>query len=189
MANTTAPRGLVPVRHPSGCIRVGEYSVDGTTPYAYNIFKGDPVQMTGAGRNVALAEAGNVDNIGVFGGCKYVDANGSQQFSNYWPASTTATDVVAYVYDDPNIVFEIQCDTIAVGDVGNLIDWNAGTGSTVTGNSGAYAQESTKATTGEPLRIERLVNRVDNAYGAYAKVEVTFATHARKGVVSGGGGI
>jgi hypothetical protein len=33
------------------------------------------------------------------------------------------------------------------------------------------------------------VNRPDNEYGAYAKIEVVFAEHALKGVVAGVGGI
>ena len=69
------------------------------------------------------------------------------------------------------------------------MQWAAGTGSTTTGNSGAYASNSTKGTTNGQLRIERLVPRVDNAYGAYAKAEVSWAEHALKGVVAGVGGV
>ena len=147
------------------------------------------MEMTGTGTNIQVAAAGNVDNIGVFAGVRYVDGQGNQVFSRYWPTGTTATDIVAYVYDDPNIVFEIQADTIAEADIGQLIDWNLGSGSTSTGVSGAYAEESTKGSTGKSLRIVRLVPRVDNAYGAYAKIEVVFAEHAIKGVVSGVGGV
>ena len=189
MANSNAPRGLVPVRHlTGGCIRVSEYSIANT--YATAIYNGDPVEMTGTGRNIQLAAAANVDNIGVFAGIRYVDASGNQQFSNYKPASiASATDVVALVYDDPEIVFEVQCDSLAEADVGTQMDWNAGTGSTTTGNSGAYAQNSTKGTSGKSLRIQRLVPRVDNAYGDYAKAEVTFAEHALKTGAAGAGGV
>lgn len=188
MANTSAPNGFRPTRHMSGgAIRLSEYSI--ATGYGTNIFLNDPVEMTGTGTNIQLAAATNVDNIGMFAGCRYVNAAGEQKFSNYWPASTTATDIVALVYDDPDIIFECQIDTIAAADVGQLFDWNAGTGSTVTGVSGAYADAATLATTGRSMRIMRLVPRVDNAYGAYAKIEACWAEHVLKGVVSGVGGI
>ena len=164
------------------------YSI--ATGYTSNIFTGDPVQMTGTGKNIALAEAGNVDNLGVFAGCRYVNAAGEQIFAKYWAASTTATDIVALVYDDPNIEYEIQADTIAEASVGQLVDWDAGTGSTTTGMSGTYADlTSGTATSGKSLRIMGLVNRPDNAYGQYAKIRVTFAEHALKGVILGVGGI
>ena len=127
MANVNGPFGLRPARHlTGGVIRASEYSI--ASGYATSIFTGDVVEMTGTGTNVGKAAAQNADNIGVFAGCRYVDAQGKQQFSQYWPASTTATDVVAFVYDDPNIVFEAQTDTLAEGDIGALADWNVGTG-------------------------------------------------------------
>jgi hypothetical protein len=189
MANVNSPSGLRPVRHMTGGdIRVNEYSI--ASAYNTNLFHGDPIQMTGTGRNVALSEVGNVDNIGVFAGCRYVNSQGEQKFSKYWPANTAATDIVALVYDDPNIVFEIQCDTLAAGDIGQLIAWNAGTGSTTTGISGVYGDVGAgTASTAKALRLMELKRSPDNAYGAYAKAYVTFAEHALKGVVSGVGGV
>lgn len=188
MANVNAPSGLKPVRHMTGgVIRLNEYSI--ASGYASNLFQGDPVEMTGTGKNIQLAAAGNADNLGVFWGCRYVNAQGEQQFSRYWPANTVATAIKAMVYDDPNIVFETQADTIAEGDVGNLLDWAVGTGNTRTGMSGAYADSSTKGVADGALRVLGIVPRVDNAYGAYAKIEVVYAEHALKGVVAGVGGI
>lgn len=187
MANANSPFGLRAVRHLSGgVIRLSEYSI--ASAYNTNIFFGDQVEMTGTGKNIALAAAGNVDSIGVFGGCRYVDSQGNQVFSKHWPANTVATEIVALVYDDPNIVFEAQASTIAAADVGQLADWNAGTGSTVTGVSGGYIDGATYAATNATFRVLGLVPRVDNAYGAYAKVEVVFIEHALRGVVAGVGG-
>jgi len=188
MANVNSPFGLRPVRHlTGGMIRLTQYSI--ATGYSTSIFAGDVVEATGTGKNIAKAAAGNADNLGVFAGCRYVDAQGRQVFSPMWPANTTATEIVAFVYDDPNIVFECQVSTIAEADVGNLMDWDVGTGVAATGVSGLFADGSTKATTGCSLRVIGLVPRVDNAYGDYAKVEVVFAEHVMKGVVSGVGGI
>lgn len=188
MANVNAPSGLRPVRHMGGGdIRMSEYSI--ASAYNTNIFTGDVVEMTGTGKNVAKAAAQNVDNIGVFAGCRYVNAQGEQKFSKHWPADTVATEIVAYVYDDPDIVFEAQCDTLAAADIGALVDWNVGTGSTATGVSGLYAVGSVTGTTGKSLRLVELKKSPNNAYGAYAKAYVVFAEHVLKGVVAGVGGI
>ena len=189
MANSNASRGLRPVRHVGGGkIRLSDhYSI--ASAYGTAIYQGDPVQMTGTAKNIELSAATNVDNIGVFWGVSYVDASGNQVFSKYWPASTTATDIKAYVYDDPNIEFEVQADTATSGVVGRLIDWAAGTGSATTGQSGAYANSTTTATTGAALRIMGLVERPDNAYGQYAKIRVMFAEHVLGRVIAGVGGI
>jgi hypothetical protein len=170
-----------------GTIRANEYSI--ASAYGTSIYHGDVVEMTGTCKNVSKAAATNVDNIGVFAGCRYVNSAGQQIFSKYWPASTTATDIVAFVYDDPNILFSVQCDSLAEAAVGTLIDWNVGTGSTVTGYSGLYAVGSSTATADQSLRVMGLLQSPDNAYGAYAKAEVSFAEHALKGVVAGVGGI
>lgn len=188
MANVNSPFGLRPVRHMGGgCVRTNEYSI--ASAYNTDIFHGDVVEMTGTGTNIAKAAAQNVDNIGVFAGCRYVDSRGNQVFSPYWPADTVATDIVALVYDDPNIVFEVQCDTLAAADVGALMDWNVGTGNASTGISGLYGVASSTGTTGKSLRIMGLKRSPDNAYGTYAKAYVTFAEHVLKGVVAGVGGV
>lgn len=189
MANTDSAFGLRPYRHlTGGCVRTNEYSI--ASGYNTNLFHGDPVEMTGTGKNVQLAAAGNIDNIGVFAGCRYVNAQGEQKFSKHWPANTVATEIVAYVYDDPNIVYEAQCDTLAAGDVGALVDWNVGTGSASTGLSGAYADiGALTATAAKSLRILELKPAVDNAYGAYAKALVMFAEHALKTGAAGAGGV
>lgn len=188
MANTNAPTGLRPIGHASGgCIRSEKYSI--ASEYGFNIGKGHPVELTGTGKNVQLAAAANADNLGVFAGCQYVDASGNQHFSNYWPASTVATDIICHVWTDPDIVYEIQGDTANEADIGLLADWNAGTTSTIYGRSGAYAVVSAGATTNQALRVLGLVERPGNAYGAYAKILVKFAEHAIGNVVAGVGGV
>ena len=188
MANVDGAFGLRPSRHMSGaCIKTSEYSI--ASALAENIFIGDVVQMSGTGTNVVTAAGGNVDNIGVFAGCRYVNAQGDQVFSKYWPTGTVATEVVALVWDDPNIIFEGQTDTLAAADVGLLTDWDDGAGAASTGLSGRELVASAGATTGQGLRIVRLVPRPDNAYGTFAKVEVMFAEHVLKGVIAGVGGI
>lgn len=187
MANVSAPMGLTPSRVlGGGCIVANPYSI--ASEYATSIFTGDPVEMTGTGKNVALAAAGTVNAVGVFAGVRYIDSEGRPQFKPYWPGGTVGTEIEALVYDDPSIIFRIQADTMAATDVGALCDWVAGTGNVKSGQSGAQAEASSTATTGKSLRILGLLPEVGNAYGAYAKAEVMFAEHALKGVVAGVGG-
>lgn len=190
MANRNAPRGFRPVRHASGgCIQLSGVNYSIATDYSTKIHTGDVVQLTGTGKNVAIAEAGNVNNQGVFAGCSYVDVDGAQQFSSYWPGTTTNTNIKAFLYDDPNIIYEVQVDTIAEADVGNMMDLAEGTGSDVTGQSGSYLDESTKATSGTAFLVLGLVDRVGNGYGAYAQVECVFGEHSMGRVISGVGGV
>ena len=188
MANVNAPSGFRPYRHMAGGdVRLNEYSI--ASGYNTTIYDGDVVEMTGTGKNIAKAATENADNIGVFHGCRYVNAQGEQKFSKHWPADTVATEIVALVYDDEKIVYEVQCDTLAEGDIGQLVDLNVGTGNDSTGRSGAYLPVSGgTAATGRAFRLIELKPSPDNAYGAYAKALVVFAEHVIKGVVSGVGG-
>jgi hypothetical protein len=190
MPNVDAKFGLRPVRKiDGGNVSQGVYSI--ATDYTTAIFDGDVVELTGTGRNIAKAAATNVDNVGVFRGCSYKDSTGAMQFSHHWPGvSDSKSDIKAYVVDDPNVVFECQADACAESEVGLLCDWNVGTGNSTTGVSGLYAVVNGTTTTADrSLRILRLVERPDNEYGAYAKIEVMFVEHVHARVVAGVGGI
>jgi hypothetical protein len=192
MANTNAPFGLSPVRKlGAACQSIASNAYSIASGYNTAIKKGDPVKLTGTGTNIALADAGDTA-VGVFAGCKYVDNQNRMIYTDYWPASAVTfdgTDAECTVYDDPTTVFEIQCDTLAKADIGAHCDWVAGSGSTITQISGAYAAGSATATSGKGLRILRLSERLGNDYGAYAVAEVMFAEHTLLGVTSGAGGV
>lgn len=185
MANINAPRGFVPLRKKDGtaCVASNEYSI--ASDYTTKIFRGEVVELTGTGTNIAQAAAANADNIGVFWGVEYKDAEGRYHFKPYWDAPTGATDIKATVYDDPNIIFLAQCDTLAEGDVGALADFAVGTGDIKYGCARSYVDVgSGTGTSGKSMRIRRLYADPENAYGAYAKVECEFAEHA---LIAGGG--
>lgn len=189
MANTNAPRGFVPVRHlTGGQITLREFSI--ASGYAANLGAGDPVELTGTGTNIQLAAAQNVDNLGVFAGVRYTNSSGERVYSGYWASGTTGTDIVALVYCDPMIVFEIQADSAAAGDVGALADWTVGAPSATTQQSTTYLTvNGATGTTGKSIRILGLSPKIDNAFGAYAKLEVVFAEHALLTGAAGAGGV
>lgn len=191
MANIDAAIGFVPVRHKKGGeIRLGQYTIP--SGYDTSIGKGDVVEMTGTGRNIAAAAAENEDNIGIFAGCNYVDAQGNPVFSEYWPADTVtegASEATALVWDDPGIVFQVQCDTLAAADEGALADWDAGTPNSATRLSGLELVASVTGTTAKGIRIMGLSRIPGNNYGAHAVADVVFAEHVLLTGAAGAGGV
>lgn len=113
MSSTSAPFGFRASFHNSGQMRPKAYTI--TSGTAVNIFSGDPVKLTSDGV-IALgtsdgSRTGTTDGItllGVFAGCQYNDATGKPVVSPFWPASTSATNIVAWVYDDPETLYDVQ---------------------------------------------------------------------------------
>jgi len=180
MANRDAPAGLTPAFHlTGGTIRPQKYTVADSA--AFNIFTGDLVALVGTGKNIdILSSAGEaVGVVGVFAGCSYTQANGEIVYSKHWPSGTdTVGDATAYVYDDPNIVFSVQCDSgFSAGDIGQDADALHTAGSTLTGMS-KYELDSSDIGTGDRLHIYDLVDRADNAVGVNAEVLVLINEHA-----------
>jgi len=151
MANQDAAFGMRPVKMIGGAPYTGgqsRYRI--AANYGTSIFQGDMVaQVTGGGVEVH-ADGGSVPIVGVFNGCRYTDpTTGKETFSNYYPASTNAADIEAFVIDDPNVIFEIQGNAaFPVADLlGNFDIVYTTAGSTVTGISGAELDVATGATT------------------------------------------
>jgi hypothetical protein len=174
MPNTNAPFGFRPVDPNT---RLNAYTIASAYGTAINI--GDPVKFTGTGTG-ALAgiqvAVGGDTVVGVLAGVDYTDSTGRPRYGLAWPASTVATNIIAYVYDDPNAEFVIQCDgAFAVTDYANKADFLAGTG---TLSMSGYVLPSTNIGTGDNLRIRRLFNSPYNEVGTYAQVVVAFAEHS-----------
>lgn len=187
MANSNSPFGFSPVRHKTGGpLHTTPYTI--ASAYGTAIGMGDPVQLTGTGKEIALSEATNVDNLGVFAGVEYTNSAGQRIWSEYWPASTTATNIIAYVYDDPFIVYEAQMDTCAAANIGTVCDWVIGAPTAAHPKSQTYLTAGS-ATTGGSVRVLGLVARPDNAYGSYAKVEVMLAEHILLTGTNSAGGV
>ena len=150
MANDDAAHGFVPVRHKTGGqIRQGQYSI--VKEEATAMARGDPVTLTGTDNNIKeCLEAADEQMIGIFAGCHYRDAQGNPVYTDYWIAATATygdADAVAYVWDDPDIICQIQCDTLAEGDVGARAAWDTGAPSATTRLSGVELVDVDEATT------------------------------------------
>ena len=175
MANADAAFGFIPVRHMSGnAPRTNQYTI--TSGLAENIFSGDLCIITSGGV-VTPHSATEVNNIGVFAGVSYTASDGSYVYSEYWPTGTVATDIIAYVYDDPYTVFRVQsAGSPAQTNIGNCADVVAGAGSTTTGQSG-FEISGTMAAGAATCKLIALVETPDNAFGANAIMEVTVNEH------------
>lgn len=179
MANVDNPNGFTPVRHLSGGeIRMNEYPI--ATDSATAIFSGDVVELLATGY-IDVGDDDSASFLGVFAGCKYTDEAGNIVFSKYWPAAQATlgdADAVAYVYDDPNIVFKAQCSgTPASTLVGAFIDLdNTDAGSTSTGRSRQQLDEDASAD--DFFRVIKLHPVPSNTWGEFAELEVTISKHA-----------
>lgn len=127
MSATAAPFGLRPIgRLDNGSLEVfRQYPI--ASGYDTNIATGDIVQLVDGGTATTIEkqsgtgdDSTEIDMVGIFLGCKYTDPNtGQVTFSQLWPASTVASDAMAYVVDDPSVLFAIQADAAPtnVGDI------------------------------------------------------------------------
>ncbi len=174
MANADSPRGFTPVGHKGGgTIRTQEFNI--LESYATAIYYGDSVILASGYVNVAADNSAAV--LGVFAGCQYTNDSGEVIFSKYWPGVDLAgsTKVVkAFVYVDPDILYEVQTDTGTTStqaSVGVAYDMEADhAGSTLTGQSG---QEIDLGDTGTgQWMVVGLADKPDNAWGINAKVIV-----------------
>ena len=159
MANKDAAFGLRPVKHVSGSpFNGGQSRYRITTADATNttnIYNGDIVTQNTAGivTRIARADGGSATSaiiVGVFNGCYYTDPTTSKPtWSNYWPGNA-ATDAVAFIFDDPYIVYEVQADAaFPVADLwGNfdIVDQST-VGDTSSGRSNVELDVTTGATT------------------------------------------
>jgi len=142
MVNVNAPFGLRAVGELGSTIQNG-----GTTEYnilpglAGAIFKGDLVQILAANGTIQQAANAGIDNLGVFNGCFYDDPTTQKPtWSNYYPGGVTPTGgglIKAFVYDDPNKLFEIQGSAILAktAAVGKNTDILLAQGNTINGQS------------------------------------------------------
>ena len=174
-----APNGFTPFGHLIGSVtaELSQVKYGFASAYATSIFRGDLVSLVAAGTIVRSSESD--DNIlGAFAGVKYVDAGGSQVFSNMWTGATVGSEITALIYDDPWIIYRVQADGAigqdSVGENANMINT---VGNTRTGNS----REEVDATTSTVIDQIRVIGRVDepgNEWGDNTDLLVLINEHA-----------
>tara|TARA_R110000787_G_scaffold176322_2_gene288514 strand:- start:326 stop:958 length:633 start_codon:yes stop_codon:yes gene_type:complete len=132
------PYGLKPVNLIGGQSFAGASRlIPIASAYATGIFYGDVVQYKNDGTLIITTLQNNTSVVagvvGVFLGCTFTDPNSGQKtFRQDYPASTTASDIMAYICDDPSTLFK------AVNVTGSTADGAA---------SGLLPVAKTRATT------------------------------------------
>lgn len=179
MANTDRPFGAKPVGHITGAPWNGQFNIyyvpsgDGTAIYKYDFVESaGSADSTGMYPSVQQATAGNyVRGVAIgFGSNPEQMINPSDLEEDYRAADT---ERYVAVIDDPDVIFEMQEDSVggalAKTDAGSNADFVVGSGSTTTGLSGMEIDSGEAGTGADALRLLRIVNRPDNELGTNAK--------------------
>tara|TARA_Y100001937_G_scaffold32597_1_gene46525 strand:- start:2032 stop:2619 length:588 start_codon:yes stop_codon:yes gene_type:complete len=182
MAASAAPHGARVVGTVVGSPyqgKVTHYKIKNA--YATDIFYGDFVKWNDDNPNTTIQKdtgTTSLTPIGVFLGCAYTDPSTGQFTPNqYYPASTAADDIVAYVASDPFVLMQMQSDeSLGQDDLGKNCAVVQTAGSTAIGTSKNAVDGSTANTTNTlPLKVVDFVDGPDSAIGdSFTDVLVMF---------------
>jgi hypothetical protein len=173
------PYGLQPINLIGGQVFAGSTrQLKIASGYAANIFAGDVVKLVGTGVIEKDTGTTTATPVGVFVGCQFTNPSTKQiQFQQYWPTGTVAADAVAFVVDDPDVLFKVaavSADTTVAFYGQTLVGTNVAlvqnAGSTTTGDS-AVAIDGTSAaiTQSLPIRVIAGVPDTANASGNFCE--------------------
>jgi len=179
-----APYGLKPINLIGGQVFAGATrQIPVASGYNTNILNGDLVKLVASGTLEKDAGTTTATPVGVFLGCRYTDPNlGYELYSQHYPANTVASDIVAYVADDPDQLYKVAVvsgTTVIAGvgrtAVGNNVSLVQNTGSTATGNSKVAVLSTSAATTNTlPIRVIDVVAETATAADTYVELVVKF---------------
>jgi len=149
MANVSEKFGLRPYRKLDGTPLVGaqnRYLISANNTTA--IFQGDLVIAETDGTITRHIANNSTAVIGVFNGCFYTDPTTQKPtFRNSYPGSINASDITAFIVDDPDAVFLMDADaTFARADCFKNYSVTNATGNTKTGISEVQLDVSVSGT-------------------------------------------
>ena len=182
MPAVSAPYGMLPINLVGGQVFAGSTrSIPIASASATAIYCGDVVKLNSGGTLDKDTGTNAATPVGVFLGCAYTDATFGKTFRQYYPGAVTASDITAYVSDDPSVLFKVAvCSSgttiggvtrTAVGNNAVLIQ---NSGSTATGNSANAISATTATTSTWPVRIVDVIPETTNASGSYTEVVVAW---------------
>jgi hypothetical protein len=181
----SGPYGFQPINLIGGQVFAGSTRL---FPIAQNsgtsIFYGDVVRLnTGGTLSKVSTTATATDAVGIFLGCQFTNPTTKQLLQQqYYPASTNATDIQAFVLDDPDALFKVAVTAAGASTISGVTQAAIGqnsaliltAGSTTTGDSLASISATTGAGTALPMRIVAGVPETVNASGSFTEVIVKF---------------
>ena len=173
------PYGLQPVNLIGGQVYAGSTRLMSiASGYATSIYYGDVVKRVSNGTIEKDTGTSTATPVGIFLGCTYTNPTTSQKtFSQYYPANTAASDIQAYVVDDPDVLFKVATvstgTTVAfygpavVGENAVLVQ-NAGSNTTGDSAVGIFGA-NTAVTASFPIRIVDIVPDTSNGSNGYCE--------------------
>lgn len=183
----SGPYGLKPINLIGGQVFAGQTR---ELPIASNtagvINNGDIVRLSSGFivKETGTTTVSATGVVGVFVGVSYTNpSTGQKLFANAYPGSIVASDIVAYVVDDPDALFQVAVTGGATSTTitpisgtilgNNMAISQPSTNTTISGNSniGAYDSGSNTAFT-LPFRVVGLIDASVNASGNYSEVIV-----------------
>ena len=148
-----------------------------------SIFYGDVVRLNTGGTLSRVSTTDSAtDAVGIFLGCAFTNPT-TKQFlqQQFYPASTVASDIVAYVCDDPDTYFKVAVlsNSTTIGgmtqtDIGNNVAILVTAGNSNSGDSNEGVSATTGSATTLPFRVIAGVPETVNASGSFTEVIVKF---------------
>jgi hypothetical protein len=182
-----APYGLQPKNRLDGMPYAGAVrQIPIASGYGTAIFCGDVVKLATTGYLVQDTGTDAATPCGVFVGVQYTDPSlGYLLFKQYLPAGIVASDIKAFVVDDPNAVFKVAVvsGTTVIAGVGRAVVGSnmalvQNAGSTFTGNSKvAVLSTSTNTTNTLPVRVVDVVPETATGSDTFVELLVKINTH------------
>ena len=180
----SGPYGLVPINLIGGQVFAGatrQIPIDSGSATA--IYYGDVVKLNSSGTLSKDTGTTAATPVGVFLGCTYTDPVYGKTFRQYYPGNVSATDIAAYVQDDPDALFKVAVVTVYNSttisyvnrtSVGNNAVLAQNAGNTITGDSGVAVTSATNTTSTWPVRIIDVVpeTAIAGYPGSYTEVIV-----------------
>lgn len=197
-----APYGLKPINLIGGQVFAGATrQLPIAASYTTAIYNGGVVTLVAGGtiENSPLAADTSplAGVVGVFLGCSYINPSTKQlTFSQYWPGVAGATNILAFISDDPDQLYKaVNVAGTTVDDVtsgllpaylgqtvvGSNCRLVLNTGSTTTGDSKVGIYTAAGATTSSlPLRIVDVVPDTANSSGNFVEfiIKLNFGYHS-----------
>ena len=157
----SGPYGLIPINLIGGQVFASATrSIPITSGSATDIFFGDVVKLNSSGTLSKDVGTNAATPVGVFLGCSYTDPTFGLTFRQYYPANTVASDIVAFVQDDPDALYKVAVvssgttiGTVTRANVGENAVLVQNAGNTDTGNSRVAISSTLGTTSTFPIRI------------------------------------
>jgi hypothetical protein len=176
------PYGLIPINLIGGQVFASATrSIPITSNSATSIFFGDVVKLNSSGTLDKDVGTSAATPVGVFLGCSYTDPTFGKTFRQFYAANTVASDIVAFVQDDPDALYKVAVVS-ATTTIGTVTRANVGenavlvqnAGNTTTGNSRVAISATTGTTSTFPIRVIDVISETSPAGypGSYTEVVV-----------------